>query len=181
MVRGTASVNWLNSRPRRDAPNAWPPHQYIALQALQALPSNITSGALPTPNSTQSTFDLIPSGQLGVAESALPLQALSPSKNASTTGPAADINARSGTVANGGNATAGEGWAAALQRELANRYIASALCSWHATGGAIQGLLPRLSDQELNVTQSQNNTGNVRTVAPSLPSPLSSLVAAGGG
>ena len=50
----------------------------------------------------------------------------------------------------------------ALQRELANRYVASALCSWHATGGEIPGLLPRLSDQELNVTQSVNNTGNVR-------------------
>ena len=31
----------------------------------------------------------------------------------------------------------------------------------HATGGSIPGLLPRLSDQELNVTQSINNTGNV--------------------
>ena len=49
-----------------------------------------------------------------------------------------------------------------LERELANRYVASALCSWHATGGEIPGLLPRLSDQELNVTQSVNNTGNVR-------------------
>lgn len=32
----------------------------------------------------------------------------------------------------------------------------------HATGGSIPGLLPRLSDAELQVTQSQNNTGNVR-------------------
>lgn len=35
----------------------------------------------------------------------------------------------------------------------------------HATGGSIPGVLPRLSDQELNVTLSINNTGNVsRTV-----------------
>lgn len=32
----------------------------------------------------------------------------------------------------------------------------------HATGGSIPGLLPRLSDAELNVTQSVNNTGNVK-------------------
>jgi alpha,alpha-trehalase len=32
----------------------------------------------------------------------------------------------------------------------------------HATGGSISGLLPRLSDQQLNVSQSINNTGNVR-------------------
>src|SRR6266481_1990360 len=32
----------------------------------------------------------------------------------------------------------------------------------YATGGSIPGLLPRLSDQQLNVSQSINNTGNVR-------------------
>ena len=31
----------------------------------------------------------------------------------------------------------------------------------HATGGSIPGVVPRLSDAELNVTQSINNTGNV--------------------
>jgi hypothetical protein len=34
-------------------------------------------------------------------------------------------------------------------------------CDRHATGGSISGLLPRLSDQQLNVSQSINNTGNV--------------------
>lgn len=33
--------------------------------------------------------------------------------------------------------------------------------SRHATGGSIPGVLPRLSEAELNVTQSTNNTGNV--------------------
>ena len=103
---------------RRDAPNAWPPHQYIALEALRALPSNITSDPLPTPNSSQSTFDLIPSGQIGVSEDALPVQAIAVGKNASLTGPSADINKLDGTVTNGGNKTDGEGWAATLQREL---------------------------------------------------------------
>lgn len=33
-----------------------------------------------------------------------------------------------------------------------------------ATGGSIPGVIPRLSDAELNVTQSINNTGNVSTL-----------------
>ncbi len=159
--RVTVGVQGICSR-HRDAPNAWPPHQHIALEALRALPSNVTSGALPTPSSGQSTFNLIPDGQLYVSEDALPKQSIAGSSNASTTGSSADINKLDGTVINGGNKTDGEGWAATLQRELANRYLTSALCSWHATGGQIPGVLPRLSDQELNVTQSVNNTGNVR-------------------
>ncbi|KAL7279642.1 hypothetical protein ACG7TL_006048 [Trametes sanguinea] len=159
---GTLPVTFLETGQQWDAPNAWPPHQYIALEALRALPSNVTSNALPTPGSGKSTFDLIPSGQIAVDESALPGQLIiGTGKNATKTGAAADINTRNGTVANGGNATSGEGWAATLQRELANRYVASTLCSWHATGGEIPNLLPRLSDKELNVTQSVNNTGNM--------------------
>ncbi|KAI0354813.1 glycoside hydrolase [Trametes cingulata] len=159
---GTLPVTFLETGQQWDAPNAWPPHQYIALEALRALPSNVTSGALPTPDSGKSTFDLIPSGQIGVDENALPGQPIHGTNvNATKSGAAADINKLNGTVVNGGNATSGEGWAAALQRELANRYVASVLCSWHATGGEIPNLLPRLSDQELNVTQSVNNTGNM--------------------
>ncbi len=50
--------------------------------------------------------------------------------NATNLGPEADINTLNGTVLNGGNATDSEGWAQTLQRELANRYFASAFCSW---------------------------------------------------
>ena len=115
----------------RDAPNAWPPHQYIALEALKALPSNVTSAGLPVPSGNQSTYDLVPAGQLDFVADALPGQwVISAAANATKTGAGADVSARNGTVVNGGNATAGEGWAAALQRELANRYFASALCSW---------------------------------------------------
>ena len=78
-----------------------------------------------------------------------------------TTGPKADINRLNGTVLNGGNATSGEGWAMTLQRELANRYLASAFCSWRATGGSIPGIVPKLSDAELNVTGSVGNNGHV--------------------
>ncbi|KAJ6554990.1 glycoside hydrolase family 37 protein [Mycena vulgaris] len=127
-----------------------------------ALPANVTGGALPAPATGAGSFSLVPAGQLGLLESALPLQSLGPATNASTTGAAADVSrgTAAGTVVNGGNATAG-GWADVLGAQLANRYVASVLCSWHATGGSIPGLLPRLSDAELNVTQSTTNTGNM--------------------
>ncbi|EMD39599.1 glycoside hydrolase family 37 protein [Gelatoporia subvermispora B] len=159
---GTFPATFLETGQQWDAPNAWPPHQYIALQALAALPSNIKIPTLSSLTGSQSTFDLIPSGQIGVSEDALPGQKIiGTSGNATKSGSAADINMLNGTVVNGGNATSGESWVFTLERELANRYIASALCSWHATGGSIPGVLPRLSDQELNVTQSANNTGNM--------------------
>ncbi|KAJ7713002.1 trehalase [Mycena metata] len=159
---GTMPVTFIETGLQWDAPNAWPPHQYIALQALRALPANVTSGALPTPAAGANTFSLIPAGQLGVDESALPVQNLGPTTNASTSGPTADISGRGAGagVVNGGNATTG-GWANVLGAQLANRYVAGVLCSWHATGGQIPGLLPRLSDAELNVTQSTTNTGNM--------------------
>ena len=114
----------------RDAPNAWPPHQYIILQALRNLPPNITKQKLPPPNAGQSTFSLIPVGQLGLSETQLPGQPLiivnSVVKNASTTGTAADVNRDSlqPYVDNGGN------WSHVLQTELANRYFTNVMCSW---------------------------------------------------
>ncbi|KAI0698165.1 glycoside hydrolase family 37 protein [Cytidiella melzeri] len=158
---GTFPVTFHQSGQQWDAPNAWPPHQHIILEALKALPANVTNGTLPTPASNQSTYDLIPSGQLDVAETDLPDQLIVGSGNATKSGAQADVNTLNGTVYNGGNATQNEGWSTTLQRELANRYFASAFCSWHATGGSIPNILPKLSDQELNVTQSVNNTGNM--------------------
>lgn len=93
-----------------------------------------------------------------MSESDLPGQVVAAGKNASV---GTDASRLDGTVVNGGNKTSGETWAETLQRELANRYMSSALCSWHATGGEIDGLLPRLTDQELNLTNSVGNTGNV--------------------
>ncbi|CAL1713673.1 unnamed protein product [Somion occarium] len=158
---GTYPVTFLETGLQWDAPNTWPPHQFIILEALRNLPSNITSTPLPPAPSGNSTYTLIPSGQLGIPEDQLPGQLIIGNSNATKTGSAADINTLNGTVFNGGNATEGQGWAAVLQRELANRYFASALCSWHATGGEIPNLLPRLSPEELNVTLSVNNTGNM--------------------
>ncbi|KAE9396136.1 glycoside hydrolase [Gymnopus androsaceus JB14] len=114
--------------------NAWPPHQYIIIEALRALPLN---------------------------ESQLSGQPVRPGVNASASGVSADFNELNGTVVNGGNATDGEGWGSALQRMMANRHVTSVLCSWKAIGGSIPGVSPRLSDEDLNVTQSINNTGNM--------------------
>ena len=114
----------------RDAPNTWPMHQHIILQALRNLPSNITGTPLPNAPSGSSTYALIPSGQIDVSEDHLPGQLVLGAQNASRTGSTADTSTLNGTVFNGGNATEGQGWAAVLERELANRYIASALCSW---------------------------------------------------
>ncbi|KAF7291314.1 Trehalase [Mycena indigotica] len=157
---GTIPTTFIETGLQWDAPNAWPPHQYIALQALKELPSNVTNGALPTPASGQNTFSLIPDGQLGLPESALPAQAFTTTRNATTSGAAADINKLDGTVVNGGKKGSG-GWAEALGTQLANRYVASALCSWQATGGSVPNLIPRLSDAELNITESVTNVGNM--------------------
>ena len=46
---GTYLTTFVESGLLWDAPNAWPPHQYIALQALRALPSNVSSGAVGRP------------------------------------------------------------------------------------------------------------------------------------
>lgn len=163
---GTFPATFIESGLQWDAPNAWPPHQYIVLQALRALPSNVSSGSLPTPANNQSSFDFVPQGQLGLTEAQLPRQPIYTNSkgvvvNATTSGPQTDINKANGTVINGGQAVEGEGWAKALERQLANRYITSSFCSWHATGGSIDGLVPQLPAAQLNFTQSLNNTGNM--------------------
>ncbi|KAG9090205.1 hypothetical protein FRC06_001168 [Ceratobasidium sp. 370] len=47
-----------------------------------------------------------------------------------------------------------EKWRDALVRELANRYVSAAFCSWYSTGGSIPGLLQQLPPAELNATNS---------------------------
>lgn len=158
---GTFPATFVESHQQWDAPNAWPPHQYVVLEALRRLPSNVTKGSIPTRPDGQSTFALVPPGQLGLEESSLPGQPVAEGRNATISGPEADINLVNGTVVNGGNATDSEGWADALERQLANRYYTSTLCSWHATGGSIPDVLPRLSEAELNVTGSTSSNGHM--------------------
>jgi alpha,alpha-trehalase len=146
-----------NESRHLDFPNAWPPHIYFALEALANVPANVSNAAIPTPQDNNS-WNLLPVNQLGLTQDKLPLQ----TTHGNDTAPAgSDINALNGTVTNGGNATQGEGWAKALQREVANRYVTSVYCSWYATGGSIPGLLPRLSNSTLNLTASTDQNGHL--------------------
>lgn len=128
---GTYPSSWVVTGLQWDAPNAWPPHQYIILQALSSLPGNLTASALPSLSSDgSSSYSLVPAGQLGLDETDLPLQPLDSGGYVNGTGFAADINDINGTVVNGGDAQMGEGWAGALGREVVNRYMGSVFCSW---------------------------------------------------
>ena len=143
----------------KDFPNSWPQHIYFALEGLanlvEACPPETTDGDLPSSNNS---YTLIPANQLGLTEEQVPLQTLGGNRTAPR---ALDINTVNGTVTNGGNKIEGEGWASQLQRELANRYISSAYCSWYATGGSLPGLLPRLPDTTLNLTHSLGQNGHL--------------------
>ncbi|KDQ16083.1 glycoside hydrolase family 37 protein [Botryobasidium botryosum FD-172 SS1] len=156
---GTLPVTFLQTGLQWDAPNAWPPHQYIAMEALRRLPSQITTRPLSSfMNSSTESFDLIPANQLGLASSDLPPQPLESGGNATT-----DINTVSGGgIINGGPVNASALWSTTLAAELANRYIASVFCSWYATGGSIPEMLAQLSPELLNLTHSDpSSTGHM--------------------
>ena len=139
-----------------DFPNSWPQHMYFALEALANLQATGSGyGDLPTSNNS---FTLIPTNQLGLTEGQLPPQTLGGNRTAP---PGLDVNTVNGTVTNGGIKIEGEGWASQLQRELANRYIAGVYCNWYATGGSLPGLLPRLPDTTLNITHSIGQNGQL--------------------
>ncbi|KAF5362886.1 hypothetical protein D9758_007155 [Tetrapyrgos nigripes] len=163
---GTFPATFVETDLKWDGPNAWPPHQYIILAALRLLPGNLTSKIAPIPPINESSFALIPEGQLNKTEDELWTEPLYPYVRSNLNGLGADVNfvqeIRGRTVLNGGEPQGEqEGWGDMLQRELANRYLASALCSWQATGGSVPDLLPRLSNANLSVTQSESTTGNI--------------------
>ncbi|KIM20124.1 glycoside hydrolase family 37 protein [Serendipita vermifera MAFF 305830] len=154
---GTIPATFITTGLQWDFPNAWPPHIYFALEALANVPANVSRAAIPTPQDGNS-WNLLPSNHLGITQDQLPLQ----TTDGNNTAPAgSDINALNGTVYNGGNATEGEGWVKELQREIANRYMTSVFCSWYATGGELPGLLPRLSNETLNLTSSTDQNGHL--------------------
>lgn len=94
---GTFPATFVETTLQWDSPNAWPPHQYIALEALRNLPGNLTTDALPQPGKGQNSFHLVPSGQLGITENQLIAQPIS--GGGSVRG---DVNKLNGTVINGG-------------------------------------------------------------------------------
>ncbi|QRV92208.1 trehalase [Ceratobasidium sp. AG-Ba] len=146
---GTFPSTFLATGLQWDFPNSWPPHIYIILEALAGVPKSVVKRGPPRISSTNTSYSLIPEGQLGLSQDRLPQQTF----DLGGTAPA-DVNARNGTVYNGGVPAKNEKWRDALIRELANRYVSAAFCSWYSTGGSIPGLLQQLSPAELNATNS---------------------------
>ncbi|KAF8749526.1 Trehalase [Rhizoctonia solani] len=149
MYNGTYPATFLETGLQWDFPNSWPPHVYIILEALNNIPKKLNKQKLPQINSTVTSFDLVPEGQLGLSEDQLPKQTLDLGGYAAT-----DINAGNNTVINGGTPAKNEKWRDSMTRQLANRYVSAAFCSWYSTGGSIPGLLQQLSPEELNATNS---------------------------
>ena len=142
---GTLPASLVTTGQQWDFANAWPPHTYIALEALRNVPDILAAGPqLPAENGT---FALIPmtngTNQLGQSQDSLPVQGLENEPGSminETLAGATDPNDPSkelNPIMNVGNTTTGENWRDELVRELANRYVASALCSWRATGGKL--------------------------------------------
>ncbi|KAF9781674.1 Six-hairpin glycosidase-like protein [Thelephora terrestris] len=140
------SICFVETGLRWNLPNAWPPHSYIALEALRSLPSNLIMNAVPNGKS----FGPVPSGQLGITQDQLPFQ---PIRGTNSTSTREDVSKLNRTVVNGGTAVNGEGWGQTLQRESVN-------------SGSILNVHPRRSNQDLNLTGSLNNTGNVTALTP---------------
>lgn len=156
---GTFPATFITSGAQWDAPNTWPPHQYIVMEALNNVPKNLSTKAYPALSSDTTSWSLVPSNQLGLDQSQLPVQNLAAGGNAQ-----GDLNWSNGTWTSGGavpnNGT--EKWNKALLRGMANRYFTSVFCSWYSTGGSIPGLLNQLSPQELNATHSDpSSTGHM--------------------
>ncbi|KAG8703944.1 hypothetical protein FRC08_002545 [Ceratobasidium sp. 394] len=146
---GTFPSTFLATGLQWDFPNSWPPHIYIILEALAGIPKKVVKKPLPEINETVTSYSLIPEGQLGLPKDRLPQQTLELGGYAEP-----DVNAKHNTVINGGTPRKNEKWRDALVRELANRYVSAAFCSWYSTGGSIPGLLQQLSPAELNATNS---------------------------
>ncbi|SOV03791.1 related to trehalase precursor [Ustilago sp. UG-2017a] len=170
---GTIPASLVTTGQQWDFANAWPPHTYIALEALRTLPDMLAAGPqLPAENGT---FVLIPmvngTNQLGQSLDSLPIQPLENEPGSminETLAGATDPNNPSVELEpanNVGNDTSGESWRDELVRQLANRYVASALCSWRATGGKLNTTDPNfqpvadsvLSANGLNASTSIGN------------------------
>ncbi|KAG8911353.1 hypothetical protein FRC01_005758 [Tulasnella sp. 417] len=155
---GTFPATFVTSGAQWDAPNTWPPHQYIVMKALDNVPKNVSTKAYPSLSSDTTSWSLVPSNQLGLDQSQMPVQNLAAGGNAQ-----GDSNWSNGTWSNGGAVpNGGEKWNKALLRGMANRYFTSVFCSWYSTGGSIPGMLNQLSPEELNATHSDpSSTGHM--------------------
>jgi alpha,alpha-trehalase len=167
---GSLSTTLAATNQQWDFPNVWAPHTQIAIDALRALPQDLVRAGGVAKPAPSGSFELIPSAsirednatdaeptrltQLGVASAdQLPLQPIASDLNVSShadealigqTSPDSGLQYVSTAPSNIGKASSDtELWSDTLIRSLANRFVASALCSWYATGGQLN-----LSTQE---------------------------------
>ncbi|TIB12944.1 hypothetical protein E3P92_02430 [Wallemia ichthyophaga] len=146
--------------------NAWAPLQYIAVKALEALPDNVTAGALQRPEDGQSTYSLVPSKQLGLDdESQAPTQ------------PLYNISGSTSNKDGFMDEYDCENWRECLANEVAQRFVSSTFCSWYTTGGSIPNMLNQLPAEKLAQYDADSSyTGYMFEKYNS-----TNLVAAGGG
>lgn len=140
--------------------------QDIAIKALEALPDNVTKGALRRPEEGQSTYSLVPSKQLGLDDaSQAPIQ---PLYNIS-----GSTSMKDGFI----NEYESDNWRDCLANEVAQRFVSSAFCSWYSTGGSIPNMLDQLPAEKLALYDADSSyTGYMFEKYNS-----TNLVAAGGG
>lgn len=155
---GTVPTTFVRTGQQWDF-NAWPPLSQVAVAALARLPSNLTQdGPTPAPNGS---FALLPRNgslnQYGLDQSNLPEQNIvgtntSLFQDLSAIGRTSQNNGSDPVqpLTNVGEPRSNESWSDALVRTIANRYISSALCAWHNSGGVV------------NVTSEQDPDGNFR-------------------
>jgi len=157
---GTVPASLLTTGQQWDAPNAWPPHTYIAIKALENLPANLTGNSFTNFSSSVLEYSGFIANQTGLAQNQLPKQYIIAAGQT-------DVNLTSavssfGELGSIGNATSSNySWSEGLAVAVANRYTSSAYCSWHSTGGSVPGLVPQVSQAALNATNSIGNTGNM--------------------
>ncbi|KAG8955246.1 hypothetical protein FRC03_011247 [Tulasnella sp. 419] len=159
MYNGTYPSTFMTTGMQWDAPNTWPPHQYIIIQALSKVPSSVSTRPYPQLSSGVTSLSLVPPNQLGLDRSQLPAQIDYLTRNPSSGG---DINYLNGTWTDAGFHKPGETWNQALRRGVINRYFTSVFCSWYSTGGSIPRVLAQLPpDQLLKAHSDPSSTGHM--------------------
>lgn len=151
---GSIPTTLIQTGQQWDFPNVWPPQAWIAVKALQALPSNVSSAAFGNFSRSVTEFSYLPENHFGLTQDRLPEQPILGNSVSNITNVTSLVE-----LGNVGNLTNSMGWRDALVDAMVNRYMGSAFCSWYSTGGSVPGVLERLSAQDLAVTNSQDNRG----------------------
>jgi len=153
---GTIPVTLIETGAQWDFPNGWPPQIWIAIKALQALPTNVSSSGFEAYSQDVVDFSYLPPGHFGgLNQGDLPEQIVLGS-NASNITSVAAFN----ELGNVGNTT-GLSWRDGLAEAIASRYMSAAFCSWYSTGGSVPGLVNQLPQSDLELTNSAGQSGQM--------------------